>query len=527
MKRILHSLSQPERLAAARQFDWWWLPGVLRAVTLAQGLFIGVVGGSGLLRVTLPLTLIAVAATALEARGHVRRWVPPVEAVTAAAVTAASGADAVIGLPYLVVPGFAAGLSFGLVSGVATALAGGAALALGRLATQPDDLWQGIATPAVQWGALALVMAVLGGWGHVQRQSRPAEERAYERASRLLEDLYDLTPLLTSGLDQGAIADSVFDDIQDGVGFHQAALLVVSAHGPQTVAARRARQSWLADIELTELPSEPGRVAPLRDVPGTFCVTGATDSGLVLAFEPISHPLDADRAHRASEALRQQERRLSASRTFSALREVAAHDERRRIAREIHDGIAQDLASLAYEAEAGASNGLTSDDVAERLRSLIRELRLSVFELQSERLSSVNVAESLIEHAGRVAAEADLELRLTIRESQTALEPRVAYEVSKIATEALTNVRRHAGARTLWLVVEHEPARLRVSVADDGKGLSSPTDPTSSGLRIMRDRAQSIGASLVISDRPGGGTLVDVEYPGPALEDGDGASRPR
>ena len=78
--------------------------------------------------------------------------------------------------------------------------------------------------------------------------------------------------------------------------------------------------------------------------------------------------------------------------------------------------------------------------------------------------------------------------------------------------EAVTNVRKHAGARNLWVTLAVDPPRARITVADDGRGLQRAR-PDSMGLTGMRERARRIGAELSIGDRPEGGTLVEITLP--------------
>jgi len=95
--------------------------------------------------------------------------------------------------------------------------------------------------------------------------------------------------------------------------------------------------------------------------------------------------------------------------------------------------------------------------------------------------------------------------------SITALPAAVEVAAYWIAQEALTNVKRHAGARTCHLRVLVEPAALRLEIADDGRGLASA--PTGIGLHTMRERAAEIGGTCEIIARPGGGTLVTASLP--------------
>jgi two-component system nitrate/nitrite sensor histidine kinase NarX len=91
----------------------------------------------------------------------------------------------------------------------------------------------------------------------------------------------------------------------------------------------------------------------------------------------------------------------------------------------------------------------------------------------------------------------------------------VQVQVLHVVQEALSNVRKHAGARQVWVEVQQAP-RWRVSVRDDGRGFDSTRvgpDETHVGLRIMQERAQRIGAAVEVTSTPGGGTRVALSLP--------------
>ncbi len=215
-------------------------------------------------------------------------------------------------------------------------------------------------------------------------------------------------------------------------------------------------------------------------------------------------------------------------------REAAVAAERGLIARELHDSIAQSLAFLKIQVQL-LKGAVARGDAAARDAS-IGELDAGVRE------SYADVRELLVHFRTRTQDE-DIEgaLRATLSkfEHQTGvpaalamsgqgrpLPPDVQIQVLHIVQEALSNVRKHAGARRVLVRVERHP-RWRFEVHDDGQGFDPATVPPDSlhvGLGIMRERAERIGAQLRIDSGPGGsGTCVLLQLPALAPE-GDPAA---
>ena len=102
-----------------------------------------------------------------------------------------------------------------------------------------------------------------------------------------------------------------------------------------------------------------------------------------------------------------------------------------------------------------------------------------------------------------------LTVHLVLDESSYRLPIEAETELLRVAQEAITNARKHARARNLWVTCRVDPPRAFLRIADDGKGLGSPrTD--SYGMEIMRERTSRVGAGLTVRNRVGGGTVVEV-----------------
>ena len=204
-------------------------------------------------------------------------------------------------------------------------------------------------------------------------------------------------------------------------------------------------------------------------------------------------------------------------------REAAVAGERAFIARELHDSIAQSLAFLKIQLALLRSE-LKAGELAKVERTLL-ELDAGVHE------SLGDVRELLVHFRTRTNAEdiiPALKTTLTKFEHQTGLATHLEIEgnglplpadvqvqVLHVVQEALSNVRKHARAREVWVEVQQSP-HWRVEVRDDGCGFATADagpDETHIGLRIMQERAQCIGASVEVASVPGSGTCVVLSLP--------------
>lgn len=207
--------------------------------------------------------------------------------------------------------------------------------------------------------------------------------------------------------------------------------------------------------------------------------------------------------------------RLETALLFDELRARATMEERRRIGREIHDGVAQDLASVGYAIDsivATAGDPMTRESARE-LRSevtrLISELRMSIFDLRTGGDHSGSIGAVLSDYVRRSAARSGLTVHLSMAESPQRLPLSVEVELLRIAQEAITNARKHSSAENLWVTCEIAPPDALLQIEDDGNGITK-SPGSGFGLEVMDERAARIGATLTVSERRGGGTIVSV-----------------
>jgi signal transduction histidine kinase len=200
---------------------------------------------------------------------------------------------------------------------------------------------------------------------------------------------------------------------------------------------------------------------------------------------------------------------------FDEVRTLATVEERHRLAREIHDGIAQEIASLAYLVDdlATAPDAARVVRVAQLRRELTRivdDLRLSIFDLRSQVTRASSLGSVLGDYLLEVGSRSGTAVVLKLDETADRLRLEVEEQLLRIVQEAVTNARKHSGAANLWVTCVVRPPGAHLVVEDDGSGIRGTGRSNSFGVGIMRERAGRIGATLEIIERTGGGTRVSV-----------------
>ena len=205
-------------------------------------------------------------------------------------------------------------------------------------------------------------------------------------------------------------------------------------------------------------------------------------------------------------------------------RELSTVEERKRLARELHDSVTQTLFSIGLTAEAAAE--LVESDPArarrelenlqELTRAAMQEMRSLIFELRPAELETEGLAAALRKHVEVLRRLHQQEIEVEV-EGERRLPPDVEKGLLRIAQEALGNALRHAGATRVALSLASHDSRVAIRVADDGCGFDPEEAQTRSrrlGLTSMRERAEALGGTLAIDSRPGQGTTVTVEVSG-------------
>ncbi|TCK71584.1 sensor histidine kinase [Acidipila rosea] len=204
---------------------------------------------------------------------------------------------------------------------------------------------------------------------------------------------------------------------------------------------------------------------------------------------------------------------------------TAVMAERNRIAREIHDTLAQGFVAVSVQLEIVsrvlASSTETAKAHLDEARSLVRhcldEARSSIWDLRSQNASQEDLVARLKRVAAHVIGTAPVEMRVKVEGSYRPLPPQVERELVRIAQEAMTNAIRHGHPGRIDLLLRFETARFEMKVHDDGRGFSggalSAGPDGHFGVTGMKERAREIGGELSIVSEPGHGTEVVVSLP--------------
>ena len=247
-------------------------------------------------------------------------------------------------------------------------------------------------------------------------------------------------------------------------------------------------------------------------------------------------------APRAGEQLREADRRLiadlapqvaAAAHAVGLAQELQAErrrlvelreEERRRIRRDLHDGLGPALAGLTFTLDAvhnlaGSDPERTKALLAsaiEQGQSMIGDVRRLIYGLRPPALDELGLVESLRSLAAREVASAAT-VSVDAPQALPPLHPAVEVAAYRIVQEALTNVARHARARSCRVHLSVEPDALLVEIADDGQGIAQRQ--AGAGLHTIQERAAELGGGCQITSTPGSGTIVMARLPRHAAEE--------
>jgi signal transduction histidine kinase/GAF domain-containing protein len=324
------------------------------------------------------------------------------------------------------------------------------------------------------------------------------------------------------------------------------AILVCDDEGRFTFANAAARRMALVDLEGTTLDDAPemwgvahypdGRRIPLEEWSIPRALQGETTVGrearmvrpdgshcdFLISAAPLKNAegkivgavaglLDITERKRAEE----ERNRLRA-------REIEARtqkEERRRIARDLHDIALQDLSGtlqslrLTHLRSRGVEPMLDFEEELEALRRAVSGLRSAIHDLRHEKERPfVESVESLVELNRQTAPE--LEIRLIVEDGfSKGLTGEIGVELLRVLQEALINARRHSGARNVEVKLRTGDQEMLAEVADDGRGFDPALVWAGVGLSAMRERIEGLGGKIEFSSRPGEGTRVEVRVP--------------
>jgi two-component system NarL family sensor kinase len=215
---------------------------------------------------------------------------------------------------------------------------------------------------------------------------------------------------------------------------------------------------------------------------------------------------------------------IERARLFEEREQLGALEERNRLAREIHDTLAQGLAAIALQldsAEALMDAGDTPQEVRRRVRQALtlardnlKEAWRSVLDLRAAPLEGRTLVEAVEELARRTASEAGLEINVKVIGGGRPLSPRIEAGLYRIVQEALANVVTHADADRVEVGIETTPEQIGLIIEDDGRGFNTEDVVDGRyGLVGLNERARLLGGELVLESSAGVGTRLKIHVP--------------
>lgn len=441
----------------------------------------------------------------------------------------------------VVVAGFARGFSFSIRIGAASTLA----VSIPALAATE---WSAEAfAQSAQWTTLLLLGGIVAGYSRrISGEATLQHSLALDRVARLadanalLTNLHRVAQTLPASLDRGDVLDSTLSRLRSLVA-HDAAVILTreDTDGKWSVAARSA-VSASGDISLNDIPV-PARRAIGND--RLVRVENLTSQDMAFnqrALSAMYIPLlargrlvgllgvesmaAASFSSRDAQVLRgfvePVALAIDNTRWFDRIRTVGADEERNRIARDLHDRIGQSLAYLGFEIDALIRREAAGEPVDEPLRVLrddlravIGEVRDTLSDLRTDVTDHRDFAKTAHDFSARIAERSNLTIDLDC-DTDRRLPILQEREMWRIAQEALVNVERHAKATEVSILWRCDSRGALLEVVDNGQGLPPKSADgrmgrsDSYGILGMRERADSVGATLELASEPGEGTKV-------------------
>lgn len=507
----------PDGAATSPSLTPWRVTTAARAFALAliAGTVLGEESATEAAPLLVTLVVIGSVSTALEwnVTSHSRPWIPIGEAFLVAVLLASAPMQPSL-LVYLAVPPIAAGVRHGWVTTVNAASVTGVTTLATLALTADTGVRSERVLESTPWMVIGMGVGLLASWQSRSMRDIEARRAPYVTANQLVSQLHALASHGSVGLDSVQLAGELETALRAATGADRSAVFV---HG------RRSDPDLLSSYG-DQVPTQAAH-GPDGDphIETVWLHGGEQRLGSVVLVRKAGWS-DELRA-RAQSVADEFVLRLDTAVLFDDVRLMATAEERNRIAREMHDGVAQEIVALGYivdEIEAASDQPETQQLAAslrEEISRVVTELRFSIFDLRHQ-IAEHRLSGALAEYVREVSHGTDLRVHLLLDESGPALPSRTEMELLRIAQEAIGNVRRHARASNLWVTLVSDGSCVRLEVEDDGVGNAAPKD-RHWGLQTMRERAATIGADLRISSRHDGGTVVCLQTRQPASPEGN------
>jgi len=431
----------------------------------------------------------------------------------------------------IAVPPFTAGLRRG-TRGVALSLSA-ELTAYVVISLSDGTLTQDQGSAAFTWAITGLGLGLIAAFVRANFLAADDPQRAYREAQSLIRELIDLSGKLSSGLDPVALGGQIASAVRD-----ELPVSALTIHIPRgEVLTPLVGDTGLTSPELTvseELAQYSLLTGNVRVSGHSFAFPLNSGGGVAAVVSGVLAPGLDPQAVDLPRRLSALDRKLSPATVrldtavlFLAFRDSATVEERRRLAREMHDGVAQEMASLGYfvdtlvEAEPeGSAKARQLTLLRERLTMVVGEVRRSVQTLRTSIGENDSLGTAIGSLARHLSASSGIPIHVVLDESTTRLRHEIESELLRIAQEAMTNAVRHSGCTSITVQCRVAPPCAEIMVSDNGNGLGNKRDD-SHGLEIMRERAALIDAELEVADNLPRGTVVAVRLTGNGVSAAD------
>lgn len=406
---------------------------------------------------------------------------------------------------------------------------------------------------------LALAQTVSGALASVVENARLFEREHRQR--QIAMSLHEVAAVLTASLELETVVRTIFEQLRRVVRYDGAAILVPAAedlviakaiglaersigrripltdHDPAVRVFHEQRARIVDDTEGHSDWVDWKTEDRIRCWMGAPLVIGGSSIGVLTTdnFEPNVY--DSDDLYVLQVFAHQAAIAIDNARRYEQAQQVAAEEERRRLARDLHDSVSQALFSASLTAdvlpqlwERDIARGMRAlDDLRRFTRGAQAEMRTLLLELRPATLAQAPLDELLSHLASAAGAKVSTEVHLRL-ERAPALPADVQVALYRIAQEALTNTVKHACARQIVVRLQVQPAlgtsnpwrgTLTLEVSDDGRGFDPAVPaPGHMGLENLCERAAGIGATLRLVSAPGAGTQIITVWSGEAASAG-------
>ncbi len=484
-----------------------------------------------LLVVAIDLVVVALDGMPIARQGVLESLVTVLLAFSAAAAGAAFALAGVGAALLILIPAYHAGTRYGRFGFLLTSAVGGCSFLLADAVFQPEA---GIPLGMLAWLLAASVLGILGAWNQrlAAEQAEAEADPAAREAIELIERLHDLSAQMATGLDAPASATLALDMLAAEVPSTRSAVLVTEdAEHLVPVALRGStRAPWSVAEQVAELLNRgPSRwkatevsfaddLGPRRAllVP---CALGNGSTAVLVAERPHGQAFTVQERQCAAEITQRVAPTIQAGLLFGALRQVATIEERGRIARDIHDGIAQELAALGYRVDAlrmqagapGTPMRDSLDVLRDNLGGVMADLRLDITELRLAERPGTGLGAVLGAAVQSFGSVTGVRTTVTVSQGQRRLDPRLEILVHRLVMDVLADAQA-SGARNAWVTLTTSvvgPAK--VDVTHDGNPRTARRtyrDPDIDGLDAHLQVLTDVGGRTTVTLTVEEATLV-------------------